>query len=277
MTFMVRQWIPFDDAPWSPDQRRSFDFIQAWVDALKAGDYAGKSREALKDLFEEDAARIEAERASQIIPRRLLDAVRADADGEPLRLEWLTKLVRSAHFYHGPLQFASSIELKQFLEAAVVPRGYLVASLADVAHRWQLPQVYDLAVAFFLVTRLVTLPEDLARDRLFIPLADLDQAGVTIAALKAGQNDAGVQKLLWKQVVRVRDAFAQGQPLLKEVPRKFRRSFKRNWLTGLELINEIERKKYDVWSRDIQLTAVQQFQVSVLSLIGRGASQARGR
>ena len=90
-------------------------------------------------------------------------------------------------------------------------------------------------------------------------------------------NDARTKKLLWKQVIRIRDAFAQGQPLVKEVPRKFRRSFKKNWLTGLELVGEIERRQYDLWTRPISLSRLQRFQVIMLSLIGKGVSHARGR
>ena len=168
-------------------------------------------------------------------------------------------------------------ELKAFLHETVVPKAYLIASLADLAHRWQLPKVADLATAYFLVNQLVNLKDNLAQSRLFIPESDLAQAGVSMEDLRHGTKSKAMEKMLWKQVIRIRDAFAQGQPLVKEVPRKFRRTFKRNWLTGLELVLEIERRDYDLWSSPIQLSKLQQFQIAVLTFVGKGAAKARGR
>ena len=146
-----------------------------------------------------------------------------------------------------------------------------------MARTWQKPWVANLATAFSLVGKLLHLKEDLANDRVFIPMSGLAQAGISLEELKEGVNDARTKKLLWKQIIRIRDAFAQGQPLLKEVPRKFRRPFKRNWLTGLELVGEIERRQYDLWTEPITLSRLQRFQVTVLSFIGKGATHARGR
>ncbi len=277
MTSMIQDWIPFDDAPWSEDQRRSFDLIQAWDSALKAGAFSDRTPEELETLFQQEADRIAGGEAGTIIPRVTLEGVRKQVAGGTLKMEWFVDQVRAAHHYHGAIRFASNVELKQFLDGSLAPKGYLIASLADAAHRWQLPLVNELAVAFFLVKRLVQLPADLQKNQLYIPESDLGQAGITIEELKTGQNQEAIRKLLWKQMVRVRDAFAQGQPLLKEVPKKFRKTFKRNWLTGLEIANEIERRKYDLWSTPIDLSGVQQFQVKVLALIGRGVSKARGR
>lgn len=211
------------------------------------------------------------------MPEALNHQIYREMDLHKLPQEWFTSQIKAAHHFYGSLRFSTGGDLKQFLEDAVIPQGYLIARLADVAHRWQLQQVSDLATAFFLVKRLVNLKEDLGKDQLFIPLGDLALAGITVDDLKQGKKSDQTRKMLWKQVIRVRDAFAQGQPLIKEVPRKFRRSFKKNWLTGLEFVTEIERRDYDLWSEPIVLSGMQRFQINVLSITSQGAGKARGR
>lgn len=224
-----------------------------------------------------EAAILREHGACALVPESFCKPIFAHAATLNLKPELFIQQFEHAYYHYGALEFEDNAALKQYMQAVVIPRGTLVAGLADMAHTWQVPQVANLATAFSLVGKLLALKDDLKKGRLFIPLADLAQAGVSIEALAQGVNDARTQKLLWKQVIRIRDAFAQGQPLVKEVPRKFRRPFKKNWLTGLELVGEIERRQYDLWTRPITLTALQRFQITVLTFIGKGVSHARGR
>lgn len=248
-----------------------------WHRALKAVNLDGKDPDEVIHLFKKEAELFSRRERSALIPDALNQRIYQQADLHELPQEWFTSQIEAAHHFYGPQRFATGGDLKQFLEDAVVPQGYLIAKLADVAHRWQLPQVSDLAIAFFLVKRLVHLKDDLLKDQLFIPMGDLALAGVTVDDLKQGNNNEQTQKMLWKQVIRIRDAFAQGQPLIRDLPRKFRRSFKKNWLTGLEFVSEIERRDYDLWSARIALSGMQKFQINVLSIISQGAGRARGR
>ncbi len=271
------QWIPFKNAPWSADQKKSFAHITEWDRALKSLVIEEGGAEAIRVRFEKEADNITKGVYGGLLPENLCRQVLGDAEAIGLPKALYVSMVRSAHHYYSPIRFDTGADLKQFLQESVIPRGTLIAKLADVGHTWQLKQVSDLTTAFFLVNKLLNLKNELARDRLYIPLADLEQAGLSVNDLREGGDSPQMQKMLWKQIIRVRDAFAQGQPLVKEVPRKFRRSFKKNWLTGLELIGEIEKRKYDLWSEPITLSGVQKFQIRVLTFIGRGASHARGR
>jgi phytoene synthase len=109
----------------------------------------------------------------------------------------------------------------------------------------------------------------------YIPLRDFEKTGVSVEQLKSGALDADGRKLLWRQVIRARDAFAQGQPLAQDLSRKTRRAFKRWWLGGLEVLNEIERRKYDVWSEPITLSAFHRAQVRFQALFGRTSFRSR--
>ena len=159
--------------------------------------------------------------------------------------------------------------LQAFIQPWAGSQGRLLARLAGHKGSWQLPLVDELTRAFFLTGRLVHLPDDLARDRLFIPLDEMRHAGVSLDQLRAGDVDEAMRRLFWKQIVRVRDAFAQGQSLARDLPRWQRRVFKQWWLGGLELVNEIERRQYDVWSQPLMVSSVQRFRVRMQALAGR--------
>jgi phytoene synthase len=98
------------------------------------------------------------------------------------------------------------------------------------------------------------LPRELEGDHLFIPGEELSVFGVDEIELGAGPPSESVKKLLWKQCVRIRDYFARALPLSKDLPRSYRVGFRRWWLGGLEVVNAIERRKYDLWSVPVELS-----------------------
>lgn len=265
---------PFEQSPWKGGQKELVGLLWAWREQLKK---PGPVIQGVTPqvFFKEQAENIRARQplsfGDQILSRKLFEACEA----QTLPVEWLAQQVEAAHHFTGPIRFDEIAELKKFISNWIAPHGYLLAKLAGAAHRWQLKQVEELATAFFLIDHIINLPADLEKDRLFMPLSELDVAGVRVMDLKEGMVTDATRKLLWKQVIRVRDAFAQGQPLVNELPKSFRRPFKYYWLMGLELANQVEKRKYDVWSKPIILTGLQQFQVRVLSFISKGAGKAR--
>ena len=273
MSEVAHRFRPFKDVSWPKEKAEAAAVMWEWRDqlsALSAYENHGQNE------YEKEAERIEKGESPLHIPAALADRMRVASRRHDLPMEWFLAPLRIVHRFNGSLRLADATALKTFLSAWAIPHANLLAKLAGVAHSWQLKQVAELATAFFLTDRLIRLPQDLGEDRLFIPESDLEQAGVTREMLAQRGADPAIKKMLWKQVVRIRDAYAQGQPLVFDLERRYRRPFKRNWLTGLELINEVERRKYDVWSAPIQLSGVQRFQVQVLSWIGKGAGRARG-
>lgn len=277
MADTLRSWVPFDDAPWSKQQRNSFNVALEWKEAIKqCAELPGFTIEQLQEKLQEEAGLFEKGQCGSVISHVLCEKMHADAKLNNLPTEWLTSQIKNAWQYKENVLFESPSDLKHFINTLVVPTGYHIAKLADCAHMWQLPQVRELVYAFFLTQKLIQFPADIANGRLFIPQSELVSLDITHEELAAGKVTPQIKKLLWRQTVRIRDAFAQGQPLLKEVPRKFRRSFKKNWLTGLEIVNEIERRDYDLWKSPITLSKLQRVQILILSFIGKGVSKMRG-
>ena len=242
----------FEHVNWSSDKKDAVDLFWEWHEYLKLScDFSGV--EDAKKTFLALKAKLINNETQDVIPVTLLNNVKKAIARYDIPQEWFFDQMSVAHHFYGSHQFQDAKELKSFIAAWEAPHAYMIAKLADAAYTWQRMQLDELAVAFFVVDSLLHLPENLEQNRVFIPLSEMQHAEVTLEQLKTGEITQGLERLLWKQTIRARDAFAQGQPLLKELDRKYRSAAKKNWLTALEYLNEIEKRKYDVWSEPIIL------------------------
>ena len=190
-------------------------------------------------------------------------------------LELLGSQVGASRRLKESVRFADGREASGFIFDWACSHGRALAHLAGASGSWQLRYVDELSTAFFWVGRLMYLPRELDRDWLFIPLSDLEHANVGVEQLKNGNVDENVRRLLWKQTIRAKDAFAQGEPLAIDLRRPYRAAMKRWWLGGLEILNEIARRDYDVWSKPITLSFYYQMLVRFQARFGKTTFRAR--
>jgi len=260
---------PFNTAVWPKALRPAAQALWDWHEHLahrEARAFEAADRHAFLDA---ECAQVEEGAELRVVPAPVAEAAYAVCRTHSLPTALLAEQVRAAVSLSAPLRFESYAELQGFVQQWAGSHARLLARLAGYTGGWQVRYVDVLARAFFLTGRLVYLPDDLARDHLFIPLDELRQAEVTVEQLRAGTVDEALRRLLWKQAVRIRDAFAQGQNLGNDMPRGHARVFKRWWLGGLEVVNQIERRGYDVWSQPLTLSPVHRFRVRMQALVGK--------
>ena len=260
---------PFDETAWPKALRSAAQALWHWHlsldDPIKEGD-AGADVQA---FFDEEYARAEAGQPVRVVPAAVAEAAYAVCEAHRLPLSLLAEQIKASARLTGPVTFATYADLHTFVQQRAGSHARLLGRMAGHKGSWQLPALDELARAFFLVGRLVYLPGDLARDRLFIPFDEMRHAGVTVEQLQAGTVDEALKRLFWKQTVRIRDAFAHGQNLAKDLSGWQRRAFKRWWLGGLYVLAEIERRDYDVWSKPITLSGMKRTQVRLQALVGK--------
>lgn len=160
-----------------------------------------------------------------------------------------------------PVRFETARELAEFCGEFVGSHGLLLGRLAGQVGSWQERPVRELATAVFLLSRLFRIREDIWRDRLYIPESDLSQAGISLADIRFGRSDEAMRRLVWKQTILVRNAFAHARELGGDLSGWKRREFRRSWLGGLYLLSSIERSKYDVWSAAMELSRLRRTQL----------------
>ncbi len=259
---------PFLETPWRGPKRVAAQALWGWHRALFRP-RAGAAFERAGASFEAQAQKVEAGRVISLVPEEVARAAYRACEAEGLPLGGLADQVRAARRFGAQVRFADAAELRAFSDLWVGAHARLLAAMAGAKGRWQRPWIEDLAFGFFLTGRLAALRDDLARDWFFFPLSDLDQADARLEAFREGGRDARTRRALWKQVIRARDAFAQGRPLIEELEPRYARSLKRWWHGALEVLNEIERRDYDLWSRPLGLSFRQRWQAKLQAHLGR--------
>jgi 15-cis-phytoene synthase len=252
---------PFYEGPWRGAGREAAVALWNWHENL----YEGRSTTVSAERIESE---ISGQRPVDLVPRDVALAAYEACRAHSLPTVLLAEQAVASLELRPGLRFATGVDMTDFVSRFVVPHGRLLGSLACVAGSWQLPWVDEITKGFFFISRLVYLPSDLERDRLFFPLEDLERASVSLDQLKQGRIDEGMRKLLWKQSIRARDALAQGKDLVRELPRSHASHLRQAWMVGLEVLNEIERRDYDVWS-PITLSRGNRLQAWFQSRFGR--------
>lgn len=205
----------------------------------------------------------------KVVASEVADEAYLACSEHDLPLKLLARQIVPARRFTGPIRFAGNRDLNEFVDAFAASHGRLLARLAGASGRWQLAYVDEFCRGMFWVGRLVTLKRDVARDWIFIPDADLEQNEVSVQQLREGRVDEKMRRLLWKQTIRAKDAFAQSEALAHDLPRRYASAFKRWWFAGLEVLNEIVRRDYDIWSEPVRLSRYQRAQARFQARFGR--------
>jgi phytoene synthase len=134
------------------------------------------------------------------------------------------------------------------------------------------PQAEQAAIAcgtaFQLTNILRDLKEDSLAGRCYLPLEDLRRFGVTPDELRHGGDALGYQQLMQFEVDRARQFYADAQPLLKWLSPEGRRVQKAMFRTYGGLLDEIERRKFDVQSSRVRLPRWIKWTTGVRCLVG---------
>jgi len=135
------------------------------------------------------------------------------------------------------------LELFDYRDPALFELSDCICTALQLANFWQ-----DVAV-------------DLARDRIYLPIEDLAQFGLSVEDLKrflaASQplDEGRWQRLMAFEVDRTSALFERGRTLPERVGRELRRQLRLTWLGGTTILEKIQAIHYDVFGRRPALTA----------------------
>ena len=266
---------PFFEDAWPARLKPHAQALWNWHFALKIPLAPALDGEDLAAYFRFQREKVEKGDNVEVVPADIYEAAYQTCKEHRLPRSLLARQVMAAKQFSGPVRFSTSRNVTAFINEWARPHGHLLAHLAGVSGSWQLPSVEELSSAFFWVGVLINLTTDLESDRLFIPESDLEQTGVSLEQLREGAVNENMRRLLWKQTVRARDAFAQSEKLVYDLPRRYANAVKKWWMAGLEILNEIQRRDYDVWTRPITLSLYYRILVRMLARFGRTTFRGR--
>ncbi len=163
----------------------------------------------------------------------------------------------------------SVLELSDYMDAYAGSHAVLLVKLAGYTANWIERPVKQFARAIFLTRSVCYLKDDLMEGRHFIPMDIMASKSITQDDLMKGAVSREIQSVLWKQIVRARDAFAACQSLNTDLNGWCRRKFRLYWTGGLNLLACIESRKFDVWSKPIRLSPLRKTNVYLQAYLGK--------
>src|SRR4051812_38786495 len=140
--------------------------------------------------------------------------------------------------------------------AAVIGLEMLpVLGRADENTRWDELEAYaiDLGTAFQLTNFIRDVGDDLRRGRVYLPQESLDKFGVDRDRLARGQVDEAIRNLLAWEIERARALYAEARPGLELVHPTSQPCLRTAFTLYAEILDEIERADYEVFSQRVQV------------------------
>lgn len=184
-------------------------------------------------------------------------------------LDYLDAVVDGVEMDLQPVAYANFAELRRYC--------YHVASAVGLAciHIWgfaddRAKEYADQAgVAFQLTNILRDLGEDAARGRVYLPKEELDRFGYDATRLSRGQRDDAFRALMRFQVARARQFYDAAWPLAPLLAPPGRAVFLMMARTYRALLDEIERRDYDVFSSRVRVSRWRKVRLALGALPAR--------
>jgi 15-cis-phytoene synthase len=215
------------DAPGDPESKRGP--LEAWraqLDRALAGEYTHRLHAALHHAVRTYA-----------IPREYLVAV---LDGVCMDL--------------APVRYDTFADLYGYCYRVASAVGLACIHIWGFADERALKHAESAGIAFQLTNILRDLGEDAGRGRIYLPTEDLARFGYTPEQLSRGERGEAFRALMGFEVARARSYYEASRPLAGLLQPPGRAVFQVMTRTYRGLLEAIERRDYDVFSRRVRLS-----------------------
>lgn len=183
---------------------------------------------------------------------------------EPFR-DLLTAFRHDQHVTRYP----EMADVLQYCKFSANPVGRLVLYLCGYQDAQRLSLSDRTCTALQLANFWQDVSRDLDKDRIYIPLADMEQFGVTEAQLFKREFTPGYADLMRHEIALTRTLFQEGSKLCDMVDRRVRLDVEMFNRGGMEVLRLIERQGYDTLTRRPSVSKVRQFAILFRRLFAR--------
>jgi 15-cis-phytoene synthase len=125
-----------------------------------------------------------------------------------------------------------------------------------------IPMAEKTGIAFQMTNILRDLVEDAGRDRIYLPLEDLCAHDISEAELLAAKDSPKLRKLVKFEVERTKVFYEQGRELVPLIAKESRDALGSLVAIYRRLLDEIERRDYDVFSERVSLSKAEKLKLA---------------
>ena len=227
------------------------------------GDEAEGDRLALLDNWETELRRCYNGTASDPRFVALADTIgRFDIPPEPFQ-----RLIEANRRDQRVSRYETFDELLDYCSYSANPVGHLVLYVFGYRDEERQRMADATCTALQLTNFWQDVTDDLDKGRVYIPQEDLASFGVTEDDLRARQPTPEFRRMIAFQVERTREYFRRGLPLVERVDGRLRVNLRLFTPGGLAVLDEIERRAYDVLSARPRLSKSRKLMLAARGLL----------
>lgn len=149
----------------------------------------------------------------------------------------------------GTKSYANFALLLDYCRRSANPVGLLMLHLYGAATPVNVADSDAICSSLQLINFLQDVAIDREKQRIYVPLDDMDRFGVSAAQLDLAEADAKWRALMFFEVARARALMLQGAPLAKRLPGRIGWELRLVVQGGLRILEAIEKVQFDVFRR----------------------------
>lgn len=163
-------------------------------------------------------------------------------------------------------RYESFDQLLDYCDRSANPVGRLILLLFDYRDEGLHEMSDSICTALQLANHWQDVGIDLRKDRVYLPLEDMERFDLAAEDLFQMKADERFRRLMKYEVERARELFISGRPLCTEVGGRLGVELRVVWLGGWRILNRIEENGYDVFSKRPVISAIDKMKILALAL-----------
>lgn len=236
------------------------------------GDELAGDRSSALDWLQGELERAPSGNATHPVMQRVGETIAA----RHLSLQLFRDLIEANRLDQVVRRYETFEDLMGYCRLSANPVGRLVLEVLDASTEERCAYSDDVCSGLQVVEHLQDVAEDLAQDRVYLPLADLLAEGCDVDALRGAHASPEVKRVVAREAARARRLLFSGVPLAASLPWRARLAIAAFAAGGMAALDAIEHADYDVLAvtcrpRPSRLAA----RLALVVLAGIGAPRGR--
>jgi len=137
-------------------------------------------------------------------------------------------------------------ELLNYCEQSANPVGRIILKLFNIRDDESMQYSDAICTALQLTNFYQDVSIDIKKDRIYIPMYEIDKFGVELNQFELKQNNPNFEQLLKYQIERTKELFSEGKKLFVKLPARLEKQIRLTVLGGETILGKIEQMNYNV-------------------------------
>lgn len=164
-------------------------------------------------------------------------------------------------------RYNSFDEILNYCERSANPVGRIVLEFFNIRDDDSKRYSDAICTALQLTNFYQDVSVDIRKDRIYIPIDEIERFGVKLNQFELKQNNTNFEQLLRFQVDRTKDYFSIGRNLFSRLPGKLEKQIKATVLGGEKILEKIEKINFNVLTHRPKLSKIDYINILLKALI----------